>query len=304
MSSFLIIGVGLIVGWLIFRRVVPTILFVVGLGGLYMFLSGSDEKVGDNILDDIKNKVSGFINTEQLERIGNSQSLEDALKNAESLVNVEKIKGSISQVANGNQVKNMIGKIKNFSAKDKGLLYAAENGQITVAEMLLKNQADINVKDENGCTPLILATVNFHTEMIKTLMSHYLDPNKKDGDGYTALMHATLLGYMDGFNLLVADLNVSQKNKGEALIIAASYGRLEMFSLLIKYHVNVNYKDTNGKTALMHAVSNGYAKIVQELIDAGANLNTKDNKGRTALTIAKQKERTKIIKILEAAGAQ
>ncbi len=307
MSSFLAIGVGLIVAWLIFRRIVSTILFIVGLMGLYLFLSGSDFKVGDNIVDDLKNKISGLINAEQLNRIGKGRNLEDMLKNVKDLTDVKKVMGSLSQVVDTkqlNQVKSAIGKIRGFDAKDKALLYAAEKGQTTVAEMLLKNHANINAKDEYGCTPLILATVNYQPDMIKTLMSHYLDPNRTDNNGYTALMHATLVGYMEGFNLLISDLNTSQKNKGETLIIAASLGRLEMIGLLIKNHANINYKDRKGKTALMHAASNGYMKIVQELIDSGADLDAKDNKGRTALTIAKQKERTEIIEILKEAGAE
>lgn len=307
MSSFLIIGAGLIVVWLIFKRIVSIILFIVGLMGLYLFLSGSDSKVGDNIVSDLKSKISGLINTEQLNRIGKGKNLEDVLKNAGDLADVKKVMGSLSQVINTrqlNQVNHTVGKIKGFNAKDKALLYAAEKGLTTVAEMLLQNHANINARDQYGCTPLILATVNYHPEMIKTLMSHYLDPNIADNNGHTALMRATLVGYMEGFNLLISDLNTSQKNKGESLIIAASLGRLEMIGLLIKNHANINYKDRKGKTALMHAASNGHTKIVQELIDSGADLEAKDNKGRTALTIAKQKERTEIIEILKEAGAE
>ncbi len=198
----------------------------------------------------------------------------------------------------------MVGKIKDFNAKDKVLLYAATNGQTTIAEILLKNHANINARDEYGCTPLILATINYQSGMIKTLMSHYLDPNIKDNDGYTALMRATLVGYTEGFKLLASDPNTSRKNKGEALIIAASLGRLEMVSLLIKNHANIDYKNGKGKTALMHAASNGYTKIVQELIDSGADFGIKDNEGLTALTIAKQKGYTEIVEILEEAEAE
>ena len=306
MSSFLIIGAGLIVVWLIFSRIVSIVLFIVGLIGLYLFLSGSDSKVGDNIVNDLKSKISEMI--EQLNRvgkkIGQGQNIEDSLKSMGDLADVDKITGSFSQIVDTsqlNKVKNTVRKMKNFNAKDKSLLYAAAKGQTMAAEDLLKNHANINAKDEYGSTPLILATVNHQHDMIKTLMSHYIDPNIADNNGYTALMHATLINNMEAFELLITDLNISEKNKGESLVIAASLGHMEMVQMLLKNRANVNYKNKKGKTALMCAASNGHSKIAQELIDHGADPDTKDNEGLTAVTIAKQKGKTKIIEILEQA---
>lgn len=199
-------------------------------------------------------------------------------------------------------IKTTINGMRDFSPKDKALLYAAEKGQTMVAETLLNNQANVNTQDKYGRTPLILATINYQLKMIKTLISYYANPNIKDNNKQTALMHATLTGHMDTFQLLVSDMNVNAENKGEALIMAASLGRVEMVRMLIQNHVNINYQDSNGQTALMHAAHNGYKKITKNLVDYGADLNIQDKKGQTALTIAKKRSRIKIIEILQSSG--
>lgn len=254
---------------------------------------------------DIVNSISQVVDIDQLKKVKNL--IEQKAKKSISAP-FQKLLGSqldqskqeeFMQSTAVSDIKTTIDEMRDFGPKDKALLYAAEKGQIMVAETLLKNQANVNTRDKYGRTPLILATINYQIEMIKTLTSYYANPNIKDNNKQTALMHATITGHMDAFRLLVSDMNVNAENKGEALIIAASLGRVEMVRILIQNHANINYQDNNGQTALMHAAYNGYKKITKTLVDHGADRNIRDRRGQTALTIAKKKSRITIIEMLQ-----
>jgi len=104
MFSSLIAGVGVIVALLVLKRILSALSFIIALAGLYAFLSGNDGKVGN--IRDLKNKVPEFINTKQLERLGNSKNLNDILKNAEGLVDVKKIQKSIQQLEKNSSLLN------------------------------------------------------------------------------------------------------------------------------------------------------------------------------------------------------
>jgi ankyrin repeat protein len=197
----------------------------------------------------------------------------------------------------------MLSKVSDL-AKNNALLQATADGQIAVVESLIRNQANINVKDKNGYTPLMIATIKGNVAIVEMLLLNYADTNIKDSRGNTALMHATQIGNMEIFKMLAYDERTSAENKGEALIIASRFDSKEMVKILIEGKANLNQKDSNGNTSLIHAASRGYAEIVRQLIDHHADLDIKNNDGFTALTIAQQRRRTEIVAMLKKAGAR
>ncbi len=190
------------------------------------------------------------------------------------------------------------------SAKNNALLKAVAEGQFAVVESLIKNQANINVQDKNGYTPLMIATIKENVAIVEMLLLNYADTNIKDSRGNTALMHATQIENMKIFKMLAYDERTSAENKGDALIIASRFDSKEMVKILIESKTNLNQKDSKGNTSLIHAASRGYAEIVRQLIDHHADLNIKNNDGLTALTLAKQRRRTEIAEMLKKAGAR
>lgn len=80
--------------------------------------------------------------------------------------------------------------VKNSTA----LIFAAENGQIKVAEILLANGASINVKADNGITALMIAVAKGHLDVIEFLTSNEVEINAKNIKGHTALDIANDLG--------------------------------------------------------------------------------------------------------------
>ena len=95
--------------------------------------------------------------------------------------NVEVIKALLSLNGSSTEaVKDLI-----LSAKNEGQL---NDNQIDT----LRNQiaADINVKDENGETPLMIATEKGKCKIVKLLVSHGARVDERDDEGNTALMKA------------------------------------------------------------------------------------------------------------------
>jgi ankyrin repeat protein len=70
------------------------------------------------------------------------------------------------------------------------LLYAARDGRLEIAALLLDNGAMIDQADANGTTPLIMALANNHPEVATLLIERGANPRTVDWYGRTALWAA------------------------------------------------------------------------------------------------------------------
>ena len=95
-------------------------------------------------------------------------------------------------------------------------------------------------------------------------------------------------------------------NKGPTpLIIAASYGELDIIELLLDYGADPNLQDNWGNTALMNNAQDVAEDtyITQFLLDHGADPNIKNMVGDTALMYAAWKGYIEIMDLLVNTGA-
>ncbi len=81
-------------------------------------------------------------------------------------------------------------KNKTQSEKDYALLIYAREDFPNSAYKLFKAGANIEAKNSDGQTPLILATLSNQLNMVKFLIKYGAELNAIDNTGYTALMHA------------------------------------------------------------------------------------------------------------------
>jgi len=186
-------------------------------------------------------------------------------------------------------------------------LDAARNGDLKrVQEILKKRKVNINKKDEDGRTALMLASEYGHIEVVKSLLANGANINENGYFGETALILASENRRIEIVKYLLANgANINDKdNYGTTALISASQeGPIEIVKSLLANGANVNEKDKYGKTALISASQWGHIEIVKSLLANGANINDKDKYGITALIWAIKKGHIEVVKYLLANGA-
>ena len=84
--------------------------------------------------------------------------------------------------------------------------YSNEDSSLTTVELLLRNGADPNAKDNCGWTPLHEASrycaCTSSLETVELLLRNGADPNAKDSDGWTPLYCASRSRYFNSDNSL------------------------------------------------------------------------------------------------------
>jgi ankyrin repeat protein len=80
---------------------------------------------------------------------------------------------------------------------DRILIKAAEKGDVTSISEAISNGVDVDTKDHNGNTALILAALYGNSDCVECLISAGVDLNTKDNNGNTALILAALYDESD-----------------------------------------------------------------------------------------------------------
>lgn len=152
-------------------------------------------------------------------------------------------------------------------------LNAVVAGDVAKATAMLKSGADINSRDEEGATALMLAAGKGYSGMVEMLLQAGAEVDAADLRGWTALMKA-LFNY--------------EQNKGFP----------EIVSTLIDAGADIEHKVAYGTRPLMIAAGYGEARVVEVLIAAGVDVNAENEGGRTAQTIAETKDYVEVVNLL------
>ncbi len=187
------------------------------------------------------------------------------------------------------------------------LVKAAQEDDLDGVREALLATADVNVRDKNtDSTALELAVRHGNREMVQILLWAKVDVNRKDSDGQTVLM---MVGE-DATSELVWDLlnagakvNVRDHDGDTALIEAAQRNNVEIVKTLLDAGARVNGSNNNGQTALMLAAGEGLVNNVRTLILAGADINVRDLEGNTALMYADRQHHSAAVRLLKSHGA-
>lgn len=183
--------------------------------------------------------------------------------------------------------KNILAKKHSFFLPDKknkrgsnAMFLAAGMGQKEMVDILIKNSASVNHKNDDGLTPLMMAVQNGHTEVVKDLFKAGAKEDKsKNNVGATLLMIAARLGHTDIVKLLIDRKNdVNEKNNlGLTAIMIAVIGRqFDIIDILLDSGANINDQTEKGQSALMMAIGKQDLEMVEFLLKKGANLGVKD----------------------------
>jgi hypothetical protein len=141
-------------------------------------------------------------------------------------------------------------------------------GHLKVAGYLIEQGADVNVKNNDGSTPLILASQLNKKELVELLLAKG------------------------------ANANGSNKRGQTALLVAALHGQTEVLCPLLRKGALLETKDAEGNTALQYAEKLGQTETVKQLqtpcpVVGGAS--TKESTDSALKSADKKTEKDKLL---------
>ena len=179
-------------------------------------------------------------------------------------------------------------------------------------ELLERGAEDINAPDDNGHTPLHLAT---DVARARLLLDHGADPRLMHYNGYTPLHMAVQRCQLHGSDGALLDfyldrlplealLQTTYHRQDSILHLAARGGMNNMTQVrkMIDLGVAVNALDLNSQTPLQMACESGNAGMARILIDSGADM-AKSHDSVVYLNCAAYARSARIIDLLVDAGA-
>ncbi|KAF7667411.1 hypothetical protein LDENG_00063990 [Lucifuga dentata] len=175
-------------------------------------------------------------------------------------------------------------------------------------KFLLLNNANPNLANAHGSTPLHLATEKHMKPLAELLLGRRsTNINAKDEDQYTALHWAAQNGDEAITRLLLdrgAAINETDGQGRTPAHIACQHGQENVIRVLLSRGADVRVKGKDNWTALHLAAWQGHLGIVKLLIkQAGADVDGQTTDGRTPLHLASQRGQYRVARILIELGA-
>ncbi|CAF1186000.1 unnamed protein product [Adineta ricciae] len=180
--------------------------------------------------------------------------------------------------------------------------------------MRLAQPGQINVKDQQQRTPLHLAVVKGHLEIVKHLVQRGAKLNVVDSDQRTPLIKAVLSGSQNPqLNYQICQVLINGDNDAainhldklgrSALHYAIDYGNEDLVNLLLSNeNCDPNLRDQEQRTPLHLAVKRNNVLIVRALLSNDhkqqADLNQVDRNGQTPLHVAASVGYADIVRLL------
>ncbi|WP_206444389.1 ankyrin repeat domain-containing protein [Nocardioides turkmenicus] len=193
---------------------------------------------------------------------------------------------------------------------DAQLLRAASAGNADAAAAALRGGADLEARDGNRRTPLLLAVTDDHLETARLLVFLGADPDALDGQHDTPWLVTGVTGSVPMAELLLSvdpDLTVRNRYGGVSIIPASERGHADYVERVARTEIDVNHINDLGWTALLEAVilgegSDRWQRVVRSLLENGADPSIADRDGVTPLEHARSRGFTEIARIIEQHG--
>jgi ankyrin repeat protein len=207
------------------------------------------------------------------------------------------------------KIPELLNKTTDLNAKNKDgdtvLILAAKQGRLPLLLDLLSKGVEVGIQNKEGYTASQLAMQNGHTYMAQLLL-HYQAVHAGKQGGDMPFLRAVRWGYEDIIPLLLLKAQNKEARNQEgntALLLASRYGRESVVSLLLKHSLNIHARNKKGDSALSLAAKNGYFNIALLLIEEGADLNNQNNDGDSPLVLAAKGSHKDLVSLLLTKGS-
>lgn len=179
-------------------------------------------------------------------------------------------------------------------------LNAVKNGNAREVAQWLDRGIDANTVDPAGQTVLHLAARAGALDVVKVLARAQANIDRRNANGETAIMLAALGGHRSVVEFLISKEAQVNQPGWTALLYAATNGHFEIVKILIENHAYIDSSPDNGLTPLMMAARAGHLSVVKFLLEEGADSSLKNDRGETALDWAWQTRNTDIAALIAA----
>lgn len=163
----------------------------------------------------------------------------------------------------------------------QGLIKAVENENMDAIHLFLSSGVDLEIKDERGWTPLIIAAANGKDRLTQLLIHNGARLMARDVNGFTPLHWAAFKGMSNIVELLIAkevDIDTQSRFKWTALMQACTRGHLSVCKILVASGANLTLVNSDGASAMQIASDKGFHDIVQLLVTSETG---RDEVGKT-----------------------
>ena len=196
---------------------------------------------------------------------------------------------------------------------NKVIFEAVYNGDKNQLIDILEKSTSLEIRNDQGRTPLMEAVYNKNNEIATVLINAGADVNAQDNMKNSPFLYAGAEGNIEIVKLALnngANFKIYNRYGGTALIPAAEKGHLDIVKLLVNWpNFPKNHINNLGWTALLEAVilSDGgkvHVEILEALLNGGCDVNIADKNGDTSLDHAKKSGYIKMVKLLQIADTK
>ena len=160
---------------------------------------------------------------------------------------------------------------------------AVEQGDPTLVDLFIRGGINVNGTDADGNNLLIIALRSGFTIIANILLKAGAHVDVRDNTGFTPLLMAcgkTTHGYKEVAEYLIlhgADVNARDPLGWTPLLLAISAGNTELVELLLKNGANITVRTRKGENAMDLARKFGHDQLIDLLFETRRDKSSKSN---------------------------